>query len=337
MDFLQELAARRQQYLDGLDANRDDINLDIFGDFYPDRAHFIYELLQNAEDVGATEADIRLTPSECWFTHNGRREFTEGDVRAITGIHNSTKTKSSDQIGKFGIGFKSVFVYTINPQVHSGPFAFQISRLVLPEEIKSIDDLANRTRFVLPLGTPKKSAVEAFDEIQGGLEELPPTTLLFLRNLRVVRWHVDGRPKRELLCIDHPDNHVEALIQSSGKVIHRSHYLRFSKPVDSISELESLHLSVAFELDYLPSEVPPFDPARPLAKQLKMVQATPGQVAVFFPAKSEKSNLFFHVHAPFVPTLDRASIKDVPANGPLVSQLGTLAAEALHSVRRVGC
>lgn len=29
-------------------------------DLYPDSAHFIYELLQNSEDTGATEAIFRL-------------------------------------------------------------------------------------------------------------------------------------------------------------------------------------------------------------------------------------------------------------------------------------
>ena len=52
--FLQTLMAKRRKFLDGLHANEDDINLDIFEDFYPDQAHFVFELLQNAEDTGAT-------------------------------------------------------------------------------------------------------------------------------------------------------------------------------------------------------------------------------------------------------------------------------------------
>ena len=127
--FLKQLAIQRQKFIDGLDANKDDINLDIFEDFYPDRAHFIFELLQNAEDAGATEAAVTLTATSCVFEHNGTRTFTEGNVRAITGIHNSTKTKATDQIGKFGVGFKSVFVYTLTPIIHSGDFAFLRERL----------------------------------------------------------------------------------------------------------------------------------------------------------------------------------------------------------------
>ena len=43
MSFLDELRDKRRKFLDGLEANREDIKLDIFKDFYPDKAHFIYE------------------------------------------------------------------------------------------------------------------------------------------------------------------------------------------------------------------------------------------------------------------------------------------------------
>jgi len=147
MSFIDQLAAQRRKFLDGLDANEGDINLDIFEDFYPDQAHFIFELLQNAEDVGATEAIFLLNPKGCRFEHNGKRAFTEADVRAITGIHNSTKSKSPDQIGKFGVGFKSVFVYTLTPVVFSKDFSFRISRLVMPETVQADSAIGEQTRF----------------------------------------------------------------------------------------------------------------------------------------------------------------------------------------------
>ena len=79
--FLKALMEQRRKFLDGLDANEGDINLDIFEDFYPDQAHFVFELLQNAEDTGATEVSFTLTEEGCWFEHNGTRPFTEPDVR----------------------------------------------------------------------------------------------------------------------------------------------------------------------------------------------------------------------------------------------------------------
>ncbi|MBQ9478537.1 MAG: hypothetical protein IJU71_03200, partial [Selenomonadaceae bacterium] len=46
---------------------------------YSDQAHFIYELLQNADDVGATRARFILKPDELIFAHNGTRHFMISD------------------------------------------------------------------------------------------------------------------------------------------------------------------------------------------------------------------------------------------------------------------
>ena len=45
-------------------------------DKYSDQAHFIYELLQNADDVKATTATFRPEESGLYFTHNGSDRFT---------------------------------------------------------------------------------------------------------------------------------------------------------------------------------------------------------------------------------------------------------------------
>ena len=97
---------------------------------YSDQAHFIYELLQNADDAKATSARFVLHNDELIFAHNGTRKFSItnpenegadskngklGDINAITSIANSNKTESS--IGKFGVGFKAVFQYTSTPYI----------------------------------------------------------------------------------------------------------------------------------------------------------------------------------------------------------------------------
>ena len=53
--------------------------LDQHTGFYPDPAHFIYELLQNAEDMEATEVSFKLFPDKLIFEHNGtKRENLSG-------------------------------------------------------------------------------------------------------------------------------------------------------------------------------------------------------------------------------------------------------------------
>src|SRR5215469_15634369 len=117
--FLAALIEKRRKLIDGLDANEGEVNLDIFEDFYPDKAHFVYELLQNAEDAGATEVVFTLMP-DCFVCEHDERPFTLEDVTSITGLHDSTKAEAQDKIGKFGVGFKSVFVYTQSPAICSG-------------------------------------------------------------------------------------------------------------------------------------------------------------------------------------------------------------------------
>lgn len=102
---------------------------------YSEHAHFIYELLQNADDTKATNVRFILDKNGLFFVHNGEIHFsiskphTEendkkagnlGHINSITSIGNTTKFES--QIGKFGVGFKAVFEYTNTPHVYDPPF-----------------------------------------------------------------------------------------------------------------------------------------------------------------------------------------------------------------------
>ena len=93
--------------------------LDLLGQLYSERTHFIFELIQNAEDAGATELAFELFADRLELRHDGR-PFTEADVRGVCGVGQSGKSGDLTEIGKFGIGFKSVYAYTRTPRVHSG-------------------------------------------------------------------------------------------------------------------------------------------------------------------------------------------------------------------------
>ena len=102
-------------------------------DLYPDNAHFIYELLQNAEDAGASKVQFILNADGLEFEHNGPKLFDIEDVESITNIGTSTKADDPTNIGKFGIGFKAVFAYTNTPEIESGPFHFRITDMLVPD------------------------------------------------------------------------------------------------------------------------------------------------------------------------------------------------------------
>ena len=82
-------------------------------DKYPESAHFIYELLQNADDAEATDVYIILKKDCLFFKHNGKKHFDitrdeadpVGDINSITGIGDSSKVDIHNKIGKFGVGY----------------------------------------------------------------------------------------------------------------------------------------------------------------------------------------------------------------------------------------
>lgn len=122
----------------------------LLADRYDDRTHFIFELLQNAEDAlgrrgawnGARRVTFELTPTSLLLSHFGK-PFDEADVRGVCGIAESTKDKSS--IGRFGIGFKSVYTFTDRPEIHSGDEDFAVEDYVQPKRAHRMDPLESRT------------------------------------------------------------------------------------------------------------------------------------------------------------------------------------------------
>ncbi len=150
--WLRQLREKRQRWVEA--SHENDFDRGIWNatvEKYADPTHFIFELLQNAEDAGANQASFRLETGSIVFEHNGR-PFNRSDIEGITGIGNTKKLEEANKIGCFGIGFKSVYVVTERPEVHcvieGMPIAFAIRDLVVPELITTTHT-APTTRIVL--------------------------------------------------------------------------------------------------------------------------------------------------------------------------------------------
>src|SRR6266850_191724 len=130
----------------------------LLADRYDDRTHFIFELLQNAEDAlgrrsgwqGSRSIRFELTKNALRVSHFGK-PFDEADVRGICGIAQSTKHLTD--IGRFGIGFKSVYAFTDRPEVHSGAENFAIESFVWPVAAQVIVRDADETVILIPVET----------------------------------------------------------------------------------------------------------------------------------------------------------------------------------------
>ena len=297
-------------------------------ELYPDSAHFIYELLQNAEDTGAKNVNFFLKEDSLVFAHDGR-PFNERDIKGITDIGDGSKSDDNDSIGQFGIGFKAVFAYSETPRVWSPTFSFEIRELVLPFEIPAKNECLKRTCFEFPFNNPKKNAKDAFMEVKEGLEKLPVMTLLFLSSIETITWQIGKDKSNSISRINHGNNHIELLKFKNKVSINSKHFLRFTKP---LNEHKKQYVSIAFNLEYL-NKIDNFDITKKIFEQMKILPASQGRVSVYFPAEKEISGLRFHVHAPFVPELSRASIKDTPVNNPLYKELANLTIESLFKIK----
>lgn len=166
----------------------------LLADRYDDRTHFIFELLQNAEDSlkkraqwgGPREIAFALDDESLTISHYGRL-FDEADVRGICGIAESTKDENS--IGRFGIGFKSVYTFTDRPEIHSGAESFAIENYVWPTVAAPRDRQADETRIWLPL---KPEDLTAHADLERGFRSLGPSSLLFLKHIEQIGWSVHG-------------------------------------------------------------------------------------------------------------------------------------------------
>ena len=303
---------------------------------YPDNAHFIYELLQNAEDPCATEVAFRVNRKSVEFEHNGKRLFDIKDIESITSIGKSTKRDDPTSIGKFGVGFKAVFAYTNTPEIHSGKFNFKIRDLVVPERCNPKSDLeVNKTRFVLPFDNSNKSPSKAVEEVEKGLKALGDNALLFLSHIRIVKYKLHDGKVGLLQRIDHESGRVEVKISFPDGKTTSSNWLRFTKDVIILDEYNNekiCKIAIAYAIKKKPKKI-----HESIDEDLWIiVPVSRGQVSIFFPAEKETSNLQFHIHAPFASTVARDSIRDCHENELLRDHISSLIVESLHEIRSKG-
>lgn len=300
-------------------------------DKYPDTAHFIYELLQNADDALATKASIILYKDSLIFKHNGTVHFsvtdddddtiTPGHINSITGIGDSSKNDKENKIGKFGVGFKSVFQYTDIPEIYDTKFKFRIVNNIIPERL--FDDHPARepleTLFFIPFKNPKA----AYADISSKLQRLANGTL-FLHNLTTIRWKDDVSGESRVYT-----KQIQSTYQSKRKILlekllvddieGKREILMFSRIIDLKEEGKhpiyvGYYLTGSGEID---TEIRP-------------------HVYCFFPT-SESFDVCMITHAPFKLVDNRQLIKpNEEANEILVQELGKLAADSLCELKEYG-
>ena len=296
-----------------------------FTDTYADQTHFIFELLQNAEDAlqrrgpkwdGARSVSFRLTQGQLRVSHFGD-PFNEDDVRGICGIARSTKSESLTEIGRFGIGFKSVYAFTKRPEIHSGPEDFAVENYVWPVAESGIAGRdPDETVIILPL-----KLVSHEIEIANGLKSLGIRTLLFLRQIEEISWELEGGESgqylRESERVDDGVRRVSVIGRAGLGGESYEEWLVFSRQVDN-GGIPAGHVEIAF------LENP----------KSGAIQAVPdSRLVAFFPTKIDVK-VGFLVQGPYrtTPSRDTVPLHD-SWNARLIDETSALLVKALVWLR----
>lgn len=307
---------------------------------YSDFTHFIFEILQNADDYGATEISFDLTSDRLAIIHNGY-PFLEENVKAISYFGNSTSREDLIKTGRFGLGFKSVFAFTATPAIHSGDEHFEIFDLYKLRAIKRPERFKkDQTIILLPfdhlvkkneidkIGDKKLDFIEkpispdiAYQRISKRLEKLDIETLLFTINIQEIKWNTNDQGGHYLRQDKHlRSNKVRSTTITDGTLL--SKYLIFIRqivpPKEQFAELEKCRpVNLAFKLN-----------------DNNSIQYTKRPLTVLFATK-EETHVGFIINGLFRTPPHRETVNyDDPFNQFLVNEISQLLLESLDYLKK---
>ena len=267
---------------------------------YSDRTHFIYEILQNAEDAGATRIQFHLEKEKLVIKHDGR-PFNEKDIEGVCGIANGTK-EDGTRIGHFGIGFKSVYCYTEHPYIYSGEYHFVIQNQLFPKEVPGSQEIAyDETCMILPFDKGEVPSSIAYQEIRDALtKKITAESIIMLNQISDVRIKIDGYPEKIEInkakySLDkkaYADN-VFGLSMNTTITNTRSKQTR-TKDADYLffTDANAEATAIIFRVE---------------GKELKAIKNS--KIYAFFPTAKE-AHQNFYIHAPFDTTPARDNFKE---------------------------
>jgi len=294
----EEIYHKRKNLYDAIKENKTGV-LRIVSELYSESTHFIYEILQNAEDAKATEISFSLYTDKLIIVHNGI-PFTIEDIDGITNIAGEDNSKRTDEekIGRFGIGFKSVYAITQTPHIKSGIFDFKIKDFLLPDLI-SDNNSFSETTIALPFYNSQKSNEDIYDLLKGKFEKLEYFNLLFLNNIKTLKIEISSelrviRKKEKLVPSKDSKISYNCTLNTDGE---DHQYLLFKNAVknDSFAKLKNKPtVAIAFKQKLMDGES-------------QIVKADSSKLFVFFETGYE-TFFNFIVHAPFVTNPSRGEV-----------------------------
>lgn len=200
------------------------------------RARALIELLQNADDAGATTVRI-VEDEDRLIVANDGRVFTSADVESLCRSGASNKQRGSGSIGYRGIGFKSVAGLATEVIVLSGDHSFRYSkdktrialslksdvpliRIPHPLDGSEIGELQPlKQRYAAIGGTVFILAGIDLRALTQEVEDLAPDVLIFLNNVSQIDIRLGSCQRliqREITDVDGP-NSVEYITEGETR------------------------------------------------------------------------------------------------------------------------
>ncbi|WP_066778019.1 sacsin N-terminal ATP-binding-like domain-containing protein [Sphingomonas sp. CCH5-D11] len=278
--------------------------------------HILSELLQNADDAGASEARVSIEDDRFVFEHNGE-DFIEAHFASICRFGYSNK-RALHTIGFRGIGFKSTFSLGDRVELFTPTLAvaFERVRFTQPHWIDSRRPTTGTTRVEVAIANPLLRR-----EVEKNLDEWlkSPVSLLFFKKIRrlqigdgEVHWQSLGPgpiAESEWMALDEKADNPFLLVRSGEE----------SFPAEALDEIRKERMLGA-------EDSGDFPPCR-----VEIVLGAKGRLYVVLPTGVDTA-LPFACNAPFIQDPARLKIKDPetsPTNRWLLSRAGELAASAM--------
>ena len=321
---------------------------------YTDKSHFVYELLQNAEDAGATRIKFVQHENFLEVLHDGH-PFSLDNLQGLCDIGKSDKIGDLNQIGEFGVGFKSVFGICETVKLYSHPteedevngyetFAVEIRDFTHPIAIQDEEiSYGYTTRFVFPysVGFPFSGfeSIQKLNEVLSvRLQNLGITTLLFMKNLQTIDYVIDMSNLKKSGCYMLKKKAINdhcALVSAigetdvnnnrkgkKGKKEEQISYLVFTRPVAGIQSGRTIDIAFTVSVD---------EKGEYLFQRPKYPY-----ISVYFPTETE-SKLKFIVQGPYRTTPNRSSVPaDDRDNIQLAEQTARLLRDSVRELRNAG-
>ncbi len=290
---------------------------------YSAETHYVLELIQNAEDEGSKTISFTITNDHILVENDGE-PFSSDDVFSICSAGQSRK---ENKIGFFGIGFKSVFNITKNPQIISGNYNFLLHDYIYPEPADQIPnsikefDQSRGAFFSLPINAKKDLDGKKLTQ---GLYEINERLMLFLHSLeRIVFRDVTDEEESywEIKKEDLGDGFIKISNSGSGsnsswKVFKKSVRVPHKKEIRVKGKENVVKTLVVIAFPH-PEE---------------NIDVTAEKVYCFLPTE-KRTDLPFLIQGDFIPTLGRENIESNEWNRWLLKKIGELASNSFLEVR----